>query len=149
MSLSIYLEPSPTTNLSQDGFFTNPFALSFDGRIGGFKERKLYIRNDDPTFYYTGIVLSLLDTEDPTITDRPTEGFSWKLSYGDTKPTYNDWLNTAANNSLSIPVNLGSSGNPNTSTYLPFWVFIQVAPHTDVQVFTGVQLLLEGTEVLV
>jgi hypothetical protein len=148
MSLSIYLQPDPDTAVSQDGFFTNPFPATFDGRTGGYKEIKLYIRNDDDNFYYHDVELKLEDSQFPSVTNRPEDGFVWKLSYGDTKPTYNDWLNTAPANILVIPDTIGAPGNPDISTYLPFWVFIQVPGNLDIQVFTSVQLVLSGKETL-
>lgn len=148
MSLSIYTQPDPETAISQDGFFTNPFAVTFDGRTGGYKEIKLYVRNDDDSFYYSDLQLKLEDSNDPSITNRPSDGFVWKLAYGDTKPTFNDWLNTPAANTLSIPDSIGGPGDPDTSTYLPFWVFIQVPGNLDIQVFTSVQFALSGTETI-
>lgn len=149
MSVGIYSSPDPTTVLSQNGQFTKPFAVTFDGRIGGYKEIKLFLRNDDPTRYYTNLVLSLEDLEGAPVTSRPEVGFAWKLSYGDTKPTFNDWNNTPAANMLTISDTIGAVGNPDTSTYLPFWVFIQTPAHLDAQVFTGVKFVVEGNEALV
>ena len=87
MSISIYTEPNPSAALSQDGTFTNPFAMTFDGRIGGYKEVKLFLRNSDPLNYFTDLVVSLEDNTAESITDRPEDGYVWKLAYGDTKPT--------------------------------------------------------------
>lgn len=148
MALAIYSAPDSDSLISQDGLFTKPVAVTFDGRTGGFKEIQLFIRNDDPTYYYTDVVLSLEDNESPTITDQPANQFVWKLSYGDTKPTFNDWANILPANSLNIPVQIGEVGNPDTSTYLPVWVFIRVPANLDIQVFTGVKLVLSGNEVL-
>jgi hypothetical protein len=110
MSVGIYTEPNPDMLLSQDGLFTKPFAITFDGRTGGYKEVKLFLHNDDPLYYYTDLTVSIEDSENPTITNRPEDGFAWKLSYGDTKPTYNDWLNIqAANTILGIHSSSGTS----------------------------------------
>jgi hypothetical protein len=148
MAVGIYTEPNPDTLLSEDDLFTRPFAVTFDGRVGGYKEIKLYLRNDDPTFYYTNLVLGLEDSNDEPIISRPEDGYVWKLHYGDLKPTYNDWLAKTPAAPLSNIDDLGESGDPDTSTYLPFWVYIQIPSNTDVQVFTSVKFTLAGTETL-
>lgn len=147
MGIGIYKAANSSTGLSS-GDLSSPFAITFDGRTGGFKETKLYVRNDDATKYYTGLELSLTDATDRNITVNTADGFVWKLSAGDTKPTFNDWLNTAPGNSISLN-DIGSSGSPDTSTYLPFWVFIQVPEGLDIQLFTGVSFTLSGEENLV
>jgi hypothetical protein len=149
MGIGIYTEANSETLLSQDDLFTKPFAITFDGRTGGYKEVKLFLRNDDVTRYYTDLIVSLEDLQDPPVTSRPEDGFVWKLSYGDIKPTFNDWVNTPAANSLTIPVSIGGLGDPDVSTYLPFWVFIQIPPNLDIQVITGVKFVIQGNEALI
>lgn len=148
MSLSIYSSANSTTPLSQAGAFTNPFAISFDGRVGGYKESKLYVRNDSSLFYYTGLTLTLDDQTVENVTTATTDGFSWKLFSGDTKPTLNDWINITPSNTITLS-DIGASGDPDSSTYLPFWVYVKVPSNLSVQVFTGVKFLLTGNEVLV
>ena len=148
MGLGIYLLPSADSVFSQDRLFTNPFALTFDGRQGGAKEFRLYVRNDDPLYYYTNIVLTLQDIGDESIVDRPDDGFVWKLSQGDVQPTLNDWNNIAPANTVSLS-DIGSSGSPDSSTYLPFWVYVEVPPGLDVQTFSTVQFVLSGEENLI
>jgi hypothetical protein len=149
MSINIYTQPNPSTALSQDGAFTSPFALTFDGRVGGYKEVKLFLRNSNPSFYFTDLEVSLEDNTSESITSTPENGYVWKLSYGDTKPTYNDWLNIPEANALSVTTPIGGPGNPDTSTYLPFWVFIQVPAGIDIQVFTDVKFVVTGNQVSV
>lgn len=148
MALGIYLLPSVDAPLSQDGDFINPFSLTFDGRIGGVKEFRLYVRNDDPILYYTSITVKTQDTGTDDITDRPDDGFSWKLSAGDIQPTQNDWANVAAANTISLS-DIGAELSPDSSTFLPFWVYVQVPPGLDVQTFDTVQFVLQGEENLV
>jgi hypothetical protein len=148
MAVGIYTSTTPDSLLSQDGFFTNPFAITFDGRLGGFKEKRLYLRNADAAFYYTDLTLSLVDSSATPIINREGDGFVWKLKAGSIKPTLNDWKNTASNNTITFS-NLGELGFPDTSTYLPFWVYIQVPAELDIQTFTTVKFVLDGDEVLV
>lgn len=145
MALGIYLLPTDNARLSEDRNFLNPFSLTFDGRSGGIKEFRLYIRNDDPLFYYTETTLKLQDISGDDIIDRPEDGFAWKLSEGDVQPTQNDWNNIAAANTISFS-DIGASGLPDSSTYLPFWVYVQVPPGLDIQTFDDVQFVLQGEE---
>lgn len=148
MGLSIYTRADGVSAISTDGSFTAPFAIAFDGRTGGYKEVQLYVRNDEATRFYSNLTLSLEDNSARSIVTNTEDGFAWKLSYGDTKPTYNDWLNTAAGNTISLP-DIGAAGDPDTSTYLPFWLFIQMPEGLDVQLFTDVKFVLAGDENLV
>lgn len=145
MSVEIYT--SPSSSALSSGTLENPFSLAFDGRLGGYKEVKLYIRNNDALYYYTDLTLTLEDNTELGITNNIEKNFSWKLSEGDTKPTFNDWANIAASNTITFS-DLGSAGNPDTSTYLPFWVFVKVPAGLSIQVFTDVKFVLSGNEVL-
>lgn len=142
MGIGIYTAPNSESALSGDGTFTNPLGVTFDGRVGGTKEIRLYVRNDDPGFYFTDISLELLDTGD-NIINRPDDGYVWKLSEGDAQPSNNDWGNIAPANTITF-TNLGAVSSPDSSTYLPFWLLIEVPPGLDVQVFDGVQFQLSA-----
>ena len=145
MSLGIYLSADPAEELSADGERTKPFSISFEGTAGGTKEVKLYVRNDDSLFYYTGIELGLEDLAASSHIDGTLTGFSWKLSAGDLKPTLNDWAHITAGDDISLS-NLGSSGTPNTSTYLPFWLQITVPANTSIQTIDTISFVLTATE---
>lgn len=147
MALDIYTEPSSGTKLSS-GDATNPFAITFDGRIGGTKEVRLFVRNDNATVYYTDIELTLSDSDTNDHVDGSTAGFEWKLIAGDAQPTLNDWAHTDAGNEITLP-DLGSSGTPNITSYLPFWVQIKVPRNVDIQTITSIKFELTAVENLV
>lgn len=149
MTVKIYTEANNSNSaLSLGGSFTNPFSLTFDGRTGGFKEVKLFLRNDSADYYYEDLQVSLQDLSDETITDNLADGYAWKLSAGDTKPTFNDWANIAPANTINLGT-LGESGSADTSTYLPFWVFVQVPSNISIQAFTNVSFIISGQENLI
>lgn len=148
MGLGIYLSADATQDLSENGSFERPFALSFDGRTGGTKQARLYIRNNDDRYYYQNITVGLVDTGPNNIIDQPSEGFSWKLAAGDTQPTENDWRNTAGATTITL-TDIGASGSPDTSTFLPFWVYVEVPPGLDVGTFDTVRFTITADEVLV
>lgn len=145
MSIGIYTSVDSDSVLSQDGELTHPFAITFDGRVGGFKETKLYIHNDDPIYFYTNIELSLRDENSVSIINN--NGFEWKLFAGDQKPSFNEWKSIPVASSITFE-DLGSLGNPDISTYLPFWIFIQIPANVNVQTFTRTKFILSGNEVL-
>lgn len=148
MALGIYLSASTTDKLSDANTFENPFSLTFDGRTGGVKQVKLYVRNNDPLYYYENLQIGLTDSGPQPIINQPTDGFVWKLSAGNTQPTKNDWANTAGATVITLP-DIGSVGTPDTSTYLPFWVLVQVPPGLDVGTFDTVRFTIGADEVLV
>lgn len=144
MGLSIYLDAVPTEELSS-GTRTKPFSVSFDGRSGGAKEVKLYLRNDDSLFYYTDIELTLEDNASESHIDGEATGFTWKLSPGDLKPTKNDWTHITAGTEIEFS-DLGSGGSPAISTYLPFWIRIEVPPNTSVQTIDTINFVISAME---
>lgn len=148
MALNIYLEPVDTSPLSKSGRFSNPLGITFDGRLGGTKEIRLYLRNDDPAVRYTNIVLSLQDTDVDSHIDSLDSNYQWKLSEGDTKPTLLDWNNTEANNELQM-TDIGEAGIPDTSTFLPFWLYVKVPANLAVQNIRTISFVIEGNEVAI
>lgn len=148
MALGIYSAANVSSKLSSDGTFQSSLSVTFDGRAGGNKQVKMYVRNSNALYYYESILVGVTDSGLESIIDQPSEGFSWKLIAGDTQPTENDWKNTGAATSISL-TDIGSSGNPDTSTFLPFWVYIEVPPGLDVQTFDTVKLTISANEVLV
>lgn len=148
MSLGIYTAPSDSAKLSADNTFANPLSVTFDGRLGGVKQLRLYVRNDDPLFFYEDIRVLPLDTSDNPIIADTSNGFVWKLIPGDTQPTEQAWAHTSPATQISLE-DLGAPGSPDTSTYLPFWIFIQVPAGIDVQIFDQAKLSLVANEVLI
>lgn len=147
MALSIYTEADSSTGLS-DGTYDKPFAISFDGRSGGIKEVKLFLRNDDTGYFYTDITIGLDDEGVQSRVDGTVPGFTWKLRAGDVKPTTNEWLHIDPANEITMS-DLGFSGTPNTSTYLPFWVRIEVPRNVDVQAITTIKFVVTASENLI
>lgn len=136
--LGIYDEADPTTDFSVSGVFTNPLSFSVDGQTGATIARKLYLRNDDANFYYYNIQVQ------PTVnsgTDIVTgaNGFSWKVLAGNTEPTEIQW-GTVVAGAVTDLADIGSLGNGDITTYLPFWLRIDVPAGVDVQVFQNISL---------
>ena len=144
MSLNIYNDTIPAAVLSVDGDFTDPFSVTMDGLVGGSTETRLYVRNDSTAYYYTGTTLTPEDTSGGSIVDG-TDGFSWKLRAGNTQPTATEWADIEAGDPIQLN-NIGSSGSPDISTYLPFWIRVEIPKNAATSTFTDVQLKINSTQ---
>lgn len=145
MSLNIYEEPAPSTVFSADSTFSNALSLTVDGVIGAVRNTRYYIRNDDNTKFFTDIVLSAVVLSGIDIVSGATNGFVWKLIAGDTQPVEDQWGLTAAGNSISLS-DIGSSGNADTSTFLPFWLRIEVPRGSPVTSHQNIGLQITATD---
>lgn len=140
MALGIYADADPETSFSQSGDFSNPIKEAIDGVEGGSIDRLYYVRNDDSGVTYSGISLSVDDTTGKSIVDG-TDGFSWKLSAGSTRPTETEWTATTAGAAISL------DDIEDTSTFLPFWLRMTIPRNSRIKTYTDVNLVLTATEV--
>lgn len=145
MALSIYQTASPSTNFSEDGTFANPIQQAFDGVTGGVIETKYYVRNNDDSFFYTVILVQPIVVSGTDIVTGPDDGYNWKLIVGDTQPLQAQWDLVTAGSSISL-ADIGSAGNGDTTTFLPFWIRIEVPIGAPVTSFEGIQLQTTSTE---
>ena len=143
MGIGIYTSADASAKLSLNGDQTNPLGMTFDGRKGGTKEFLLYVRNDDSLYFFNQISLTVNDSGVLNLVNRPEDGWSWKISYGDTQPTAQDWANIEPINTIGF-ADLGSAGSPDTATYLPFWLQVQTPPGEDANAFNTIQFLLSA-----
>lgn len=143
--------------------FENP--ATFNIAPGGSAlTKKFYIRNDESTKYYTGLVLK------PSVNNSPISGMAVKVKLlsGDKAPSESRWSSVAANGSLSeldpgiaavlqspldggaidtrLP-NLGTADIADTK-YYPFWIRVEAAKGSPIGVITC-GLALTYTEHLV
>lgn len=146
MSLAIYKKPTPSEVFSNDGSHDNPVRINIDGISGGIIAKRFFVRNDDITRYYTDITVSFTDNSFFGITDY--NSWFWKLKSGFFPPVSEEWNQLSRANSISLD-NIGSSTQGNISTYLPFWLQVQVPDGADVQNITEVKLTLSFKEYLV
>jgi hypothetical protein len=106
-----------------DGFL--PITTTHDGVLGENIEIQLFVRNDDITEYYEDITVAPVCTTTPDETLGTANGHGVKLSSGSTQPTEAQWGAIDYANTVSLS-NIGSAGNGDTSTYLPFWYRVEV-----------------------
>lgn len=146
MGIGIYTAATPGTKLSQAADFTNPLLVSIDGKIGGVIQHKLYVRNDDTDFWYSSTTITPVNTITPSLISSP--GFSWKLIVGNTQPTDDQWAVVVGGNTISL-ANLGSGAGADTSTYLPFWLRVEIPRNTAVNTVLDTTLNINTNENLI
>ena len=140
MALKFYESVGSTTPYSVDGLFTNPQIISIDGRTGGIVEKKLYLRNDDNAKAYSNIQLTFYQSGGDIDYRDGSEGFSMKGKTGNTRPTAAEWVTISANNTVTF------SDIPDTVTYLPVWIRVQIPAKVSVQHIDNVSLKITATE---
>ncbi len=145
------------TQISEDQ--TAPLKFNFNGSEGGIVRKKLYIRNDETTFYYTDIRIE----PSPSVLVSPenTRHFTYKLLSGDAEPIQTLWdarrsgdpLLSIADMSLAPTreyyiLDLGKAGQSDT-TYYPFWFEVGIPSHTPVLTELNITLVWQAEEQLV
>lgn len=146
MAIGIYTAASPGTKISQSADFTNPLLVSLDGKIGGVFQKQLFVRNDNSTLWYSLTTLTAVNNITPALINSP--GYSWKLSAGGTQPTDEQWAAITGGNTISLP-NLGTASLANTSTYLPFWLRVEIPRNVPVQTILDTTLNITTDENLI
>lgn len=144
MALSVYDSPNENTAFSS-GTNTNPISLTVDGTLGATITKKLYLRNDSASHYYTSIEITPSSNGGEDIVTGSLSTFHWKLIAGNNEPLEDQWQLVSGGNTMTLS-DLGSLGNATTTTYLPFWLRVNVPKGIDIQVFEHVTLEVAATE---
>lgn len=145
MALSIYAAANPASAFSENGTYTNPISITVDGTLGATVTRRFYIRNDDNLKYYTNIQVMPVVSSGVNITNGTVSTFYWKLIAGEEQPLEDQWALVDSGNTIDLP-NLGTLAVKDTTTYLPFWLRVNVPRGADVQVFENVALEIVAVE---
>ena len=126
MALAFYDEEQNLYS-ANDEFFTH-----HDGRIGGAVEKIFYIRNDDPTRYYTNVTLTYVVSGYQDLGEMGTTGWGVKFIYGERRPTEAEWDEVRSGEPIDLP-NIGSKEEANTYQYHPVWARIFCPGNTAAQ----------------
>ena len=108
----------------------------------------IYIKNNDPQFYYTGITVvpSMVDLEEGALFSE--SGWSIKLSFGSEEPTEEEWGDILPNTEVSVP-NIGNSSVGNIESIFPIWVRVFCPGHSKPQIKKDLSLKIRFTEKLI
>ena len=142
MALAFYSEPHEDHAITS----TNPFTVTFDGRLGGKLAKKVYLRNDNTARWYSDISITPRDTSGINIVNGSISGYEWKVLEKDVAPTLEEWELEAAGDTLDVGSSIGSSIFGDIITYLPIWIMVQIPRGQAVQNIIDVVLRIEATE---
>lgn len=98
-----------------------PFRTFADGRLGGAYEQIIYLRNNDPTVYYTNVTVTYKCELYDDSGEYGNTGWSVKYLYGERRPTEAEWDNVRTAEPLSLP-DIGTIDAADTYTYHPIWI---------------------------
>ncbi|RLC08698.1 MAG: hypothetical protein DRI24_22950 [Deltaproteobacteria bacterium] len=142
MALGLYSTPH------EDNEFTllNAFSITFDGRVGGILNRKIYLRNDNTSLWYSDITIYPHDIISPDVTDNSLSGWYWKLAKRDLVPTPEEWGLVDPGNTLNINENIGSGIKGDINTFIPIWVQVKIPRGQAVQAIKDILLRIDSTE---
>jgi hypothetical protein len=128
---------------------TSSFITEHNGFTGGQQEFLFYFKNQFPEFYYENIELTveMPDLDQGGIFSE--SGWSVKIKYGSEQPTEKIWGDILINNSLILPVSIGSSLVANTESFFPVWVRVFCPGHTPPQYKNDIKLSLKYYKKLV
>ena len=132
---------------------TNLIRSVFNGQDGGTVIQQLYIRNDNPDYWYSEIILGFGPTE--KVRPNNLRGFSYKLLYGEVQPLTQEWASIDSGNNLDYRNNglrfkipdIGMAGTADQK-YYPLWLRIDVPPKTPMGVVLDTYLGLDFQESL-
>ena len=109
--------PTEDSEVTRQG----PYRTSSDGRLGGAYEEIVYLRNDDPSTYYTNLVLSYEQAIYNDTGEFGDSGWGVKYMYGERRPTEAEWNEVRSGEPLILP-DIGTTDAADTYTYHPVWV---------------------------
>jgi len=135
--LHVYSDPVHGSPFSDDGSLSYPFSISTEAQEANVIIRKLFLRNDNSAHSYSGVSIQPVDGGDNIVDGN---GYGWKLQSGDPEPSDGSWA--LISNGNSIPM----SNISDTTTYLPFWVRVEVPEGESVKSFHKVTLEVTFTE---
>lgn len=100
---------------------TDPLRTVHNGKAGGAEYLKVLIKNDDPTVYYTNVIVTYSNDLNDDYGLEGTSGWSVKMIGGSLQPSEQEW--DAVQSGESILLNdIGTASEADTSTYRIFWI---------------------------
>lgn len=135
--LDVYESVDPGSAFSVNGAWTDPFKVSADGFHGQVQFYKMYVRNDDLAKWYDTLEISVQQTLGGIDWIGGTDEHSWKFVEGDAEPSEAEWELVSPANTIVL-TDIGSAGGGDISTYLPFWVRVEIDDRTAVRSITDI-----------
>lgn len=121
-------------NSEQEEFTgSTKFRPVIDGHLGGVHEEKIYVRNDNASLYYVGVMVSLITSAYDGAGENGYSGIGFKFIYGERRPTEAEWDEAISGESIYLP-DIGTTAAADTYTYHPVWVRVYVPGNTSASV---------------
>lgn len=129
---------------NMEKFESNPLRFTHDGHLGGTKDILIYLKNNDLTLYYTGVVLNATSTiYNDIVSEWGETGFGIKFLYGSRRPTETEWDQVKSGESISLP-DIGSTEAADTANYYPIWIRTIVPGKTSAQIKTNMGIKISA-----
>lgn len=121
----------------------SPVRTMHNGHLGGAAEHLLYVRNDDPANYYTGLQIGVVSDIYDAAGEAGDSGWSFKFMYGERRPTEAEWDVVRSGESVTIP-DIGTTEAADMHTYHPIWLRVFVPGDTGAQYRPNYTVELKG-----
>ena len=120
---------------SEGGAQTNPVRTLHNPRELAVVEKKLFVSNDNPLKYYTGVTLKFLPV---ALTLSNSNGFEYKILQSDAQPSAAEWAAVLSGNVVTIG-GIGDSDAADQS-FVAFWIQISLPRSTTQATYTNVNI---------
>lgn len=145
--LALYEKPGGIPFSYNDLPTTKPFRITMNGLTGGCLVRQVFLRNDNPSLYYTDVSISIVDASEGDLYTLQ-DNWSWKLIYSIHEPTPEEWDQVAKNNSLSF-ASIGTTSLADTFSYFPIWIQCNVPAGLREQNILDLSIFMGGSKRIV
>ncbi len=147
MGLNIYSSLSEDGIISTGSLFTNPLQICLYGTKNSSRVYNLYLRNDNPLCYYTGITITPVD-KDSLGRVSGTNGYFWQLRTGEKQFFPEEWESIIPGNTLS-PSDIGTSTKGDIYSYIPFQLRVVIPSTAQIASIINCTLRIASTENLI
>ncbi len=121
-------------------FNEDPMRSFHDGHRGDSHEQLMFLRNKDPSVYYTGVeVVPQMIGNYNDAGEFGLTGWGIKLMYGKRRPTEGEWDLVRSGDGIQIP-NIGSTEAADTFTNHPIWVRVYCPGNEPAQIRSNMQI---------
>lgn len=112
-------------NAEFESYENDPLRSFHNGHIGGSHEQLFFIRNQNPSKFYTNITVTpvMIGVYNDSEGEFGVSGWGIKLMYGKRRPTEFEWDMVRSGAGIKIP-DIGSNEAADTFTNHPIWVRI-------------------------